>query len=85
MKPLDKPRFSAGEVHSTINLSILDFLKTNGPSFAIDIDQMLMRVDGYCDDSGLARLTRALLKMSQRRLVHRLDTANGDCWVLGPS
>ena len=84
MKDLNQPRFAEGDVHSTVNVMILEHLKANGASFAIDIDQVLMRVDGYCDDSGLARLTRALLKMSQRRMVHRLDTVNGQCWVLGP-
>lgn len=84
MNDLNKPRFAAGEVHSAVNVAILAHLKKIGPSAITEIDQVLWRVDGYHDDSALTRLSRALAKLRQKRLVHRIDGGEDDLWLEGP-
>jgi hypothetical protein len=79
-----KPRFAKGTVHSAVNGAILAYLKTYGPSLVVDIDQALMSVDGFDDDSDCTRLKRKLYKLCEKRLVHcQQDEAGQQLWIDG--
>jgi hypothetical protein len=79
-----KPRFAAGTVHSAVNGAILAYLKTYGPTPIEELDQALMNVDGFDDDSACTRLKRTLHKLRQKRLVHCQDAAGQVRWAAGP-
>jgi hypothetical protein len=85
MNGLDKPRFAEGTVRSAVNCAILAYLKTYGPALVPDIDQALMNVDGFDDDSDCTRLKRALHKLRLKRLAHCQQDADGqERWAAGP-
>lgn len=84
MNGLNKPRFAAGEVHSTVNVTILTHLKTHGPSHVATLGLALVNIDGHCDDAEFTKLRRALSKLRQKRLVHKLDEDDSDVWASGP-
>ncbi|SDD57221.1 hypothetical protein SAMN05192589_107142 [Paracidovorax valerianellae] len=70
--PIEHFKNPKGELLSPITQAIVQHLQTNGPSDSMAINQALLRIDGYRDDSGPEALRSRLRKLCAQDHIHRV-------------
>lgn len=81
---IELSKTAKGELTSPITQAIVRHLWDHGPSNIWDIDQVLIKVDGYSDNSAMAGLQRRLRKLQAQGHIHRTRRGDTLLYVAGP-
>lgn len=85
MKPFLQIKNPKGQLLSPIMQAIVNHLQAHGPCCDWDIDQALMRIDGYINNSAGTNLARRLNKLRSAGLIHRVLRDDRMLWKAGPA
>lgn len=83
--PIEQSKTAKGELTSPITQAIVRHLWDHGPSNIWSIDQVLLKVDGYSDNSAMAGLQRRLRKLQTQGHIHRVRRGDTVLYVAGPN
>ena len=85
MKPLAQIKNPKGQLLSPITQAILTHLQNNGPCSDWDIDQVLININGYADDSAMSGLHHRLRNLRFADQIHRVLRDDRMLWKAGPA
>lgn len=85
MKSLAQIKNPKGQLLSPITLAMLKHLQDNGPCSDLDIDQALIKLDGYSDDSAMSGLLHRLRNLRFAGQIHRVLRDDRMLWKAGPA